>query len=187
MKIREATEIFKSLGWHPYKDEVGYRGAYFYLPDRAVDIGYGIKKFIDEQKLITSPYICTDEFTAAYCYVKNEPDDYVPFIVPWNFPDIYAREIKEEQVHQASKAALDWAKEQDLHQGLLYWAALPTTGFGTKPTKHLASLAMLGDIEKLKFYQSSFEAGDRLGFISRISKGHIDRAVELAEQYLAKK
>jgi len=157
------------------------------LSDRVVDIGYEIKRFIDEQKLIASPCICTDEFTAAYCYVKNEPDDYVPFIVRWNFPSVCAPEIKKEHIHQASKAALDWAKEQNLHQGLLYWAALPTTGFGTKPTKHLASLAMLGDIEKLKFYQSRFEVGDRLGFISRISKGHIDRAVELAEQYLAKK
>jgi len=129
----------------------------------------------------------TDKFISAYCYVENESDEYMPFIFAWNWPGVYAPEIKEEHIHQGSTAAIEWAKKQDLHQALLDYAALPTTVYGTDSTRHLVSLVLLGDIEKLKFYQSRFEAGDRLGFISRISKGHIDRAVDLAEQYLAKK
>jgi len=182
MKINEAADILKSIGWKTYMDD-GDRGAYLKLSDRIVDISYGIKRFIDEQKFIASPCVCEDKFSAAYCYVENRTDNHVPFIVPWNFPGIYAPEIKEEHVHQASIAAIEWAKQQDLHQGLLDFAALPTTVYGTKSTKHLVSLALLGDIEKLKFYQSCFETGDRLGFVPTISKGHIDRAVALAEKH----
>jgi len=74
-----------------------------------------------------------------------------------------------------------------LHQALLDYAAIPTTAYGTKPIKHLTALTLLGNIEKLKYYQSCFEAGDRLGFVPGISKGHIERAVSLAEKYIVEK
>jgi len=185
MKIKEATDILKSIGWKAYKDEVGDRYAHFKLPDRTVQIIYDIKKFIDDQKIRVSLSLSTDIFTLSCSQIRNEPDDYMPFIRPWNWPGVTASEIREEHVHQASQMAIDWAKEQDLHQGLLDLAALPTDSFGLRPTKHLAALVLLGDIEKLKFYQASFEVGDRLGFSSRITKDYIDRAVALAEQRIA--
>ena len=48
---------------------------------------------------------------------------------------------------------------------------------GARPVWHLAALVVLGDLEKLKFYQASFEAGDRLGFVKYITKNYIDSAV----------
>ena len=54
------------------------------------------------------------------------------------------------------------------------------------PMRHLAALALAGDVAKLKSYQASFEAGDRLGFVPYITKDYIDRAVALAEKYAAR-
>jgi len=181
MKINEATEILKSIGWKTYTEE-GERVAHFKLPDRTVQIIYDIKRFTNDQKIRVTLSLSTDEFSSACSQIRNQPDDYMPFIRPWNWPGVTAPEIREEHIHQASQQAIDWAKEQDLHQGLIDLAALPTDAFGLKPLWHIAALALLGDIDKLKFYQSSFEAGDRLGFEDYITKDYIDRAVTLAEQ-----
>jgi len=182
MKIKEATEILKSIGWQTYKEE-GDRGAYFQLPDRTVDIGYEIKRFIDEQKFSVGLSLSTDAFSAICSRIRDEKNAYWQLIKAWNWPGIYAPEIKEEHIHQASNAALDWAKQQDLQQGILERAALPTSSYGVRPIFHLAALVLLGDIEKLKSYQACFAADDRLDFNPHITKDHIDRAVELAEQY----
>jgi len=185
MKIKEATDILKSIGWQTYKDEVGDRGAYFKLSDRTVDIGYTIRRFPNDEKFSAPPALYTDEFSAACGWIRDRTNDSMHFIVPWNWPGIYAPEIREEHIHQASQQAIDWAKEQDLHQGLLDLAALPANAFGRRGLRglrHIAALALLGDVDKLKFYQSSFEAGDRLAFEDYITKDFIDRAVTLAEQ-----
>ena len=46
----------------------------------------------------------------------------------------------------------------------------------------LAALALLGRTAKLKSYQASFAAGNRIGFVNYITKDYIDRAVALAEE-----
>lgn len=46
----------------------------------------------------------------------------------------------------------------------------------------LAALALLGRTAKLKSYQASFAAGNRIGFVNYITKDYIDRAVALAEK-----
>jgi len=182
MKIKEATDILKKIGWHTYIDE-GSRRASFKLSDRTVEIGYTIRRYTNDEEFSASPALYTDEFSAACSQIENERDDYsMPFIVPWNWSGVRVPEIKEEHIHQESQQAIDWAREQDLHQALLDYAALPTNAIGALPPRHLAALALLGDIEKLKFYQSSFEAGNRLDFVPYITKDFIDRAVTLAEQ-----
>lgn len=70
----------------------------------------------------------------------------------------------------------------EILQALHDHAALPTDAPGARPIWHLAALALLGDVAKLKPYQASFEAGDRLGFVPYITKDYIDRAVTLAEE-----
>ncbi|MDN3719635.1 hypothetical protein QW131_11790 [Roseibium salinum] len=65
-------------------------------------------------------------------------------------------------------------------------AALPTNAPGARPIWHLAALALLGDVAKLKFYQASFEAGDRLGFVNYVTKDYIDRTVSFAERLAAR-
>jgi len=173
MKIKEATDILKSIG---------ERVAHFKLPDRTVQIIYDIKRFPNDEKVRVALSLSTNIFTSACSQIRNQPDNYMPFIVPWNWPGVTAPEIREEHIHQASQQAIDWAKEQDLHQGLLDLAARPTNAISLRGIWHIAALALLGDVDKLKFYQSSFEAGDRLGFSHSVTKECIDRAVTLAEQ-----
>jgi len=76
---------------------------------------------------------------------------------------------------------MSWAKKQDLSKALHDYALLPTDAPGARPIWHLAALAILKDVEKLKSYQDSFEAGDRLGFVPYVTKEYIERAVVLAK------
>jgi|GEM_PF-735599 len=184
MKIKEAASILKSIGWRIYMRD-GDRYAQFKLFDKTVQLFYGVHRATKYQKFGADFSISTDEFSAVCSQIRSNGYNYWPLVVSWSGIDIRVPEIKEEHIHQASQMALDWAKEQDLHQALLNYAALPTTSPGTEPVLHLSALALLGDIEKIKSYQKSFEAGDRLGFVPYITKDYIDRAVAIAEQHIA--
>jgi len=181
MKIKEAAEIFKAIGWRTFTDE-GHRCAVFSLPDRIVEIIYGIDR-VTRQEFTAMLSLSTEEFSLACRKIHNSRDTYEPLIRLRNGLEICDDEIiKPEHIYQASREAISWAEEQDLHQGILDYAALPTNCIGALPLRHLAALALLGDLEKLKFYQASFEAGERLDFVPYITKDYIDRAVMLAEQ-----
>jgi len=183
MKNKEATEILKAIGWHTSKDEIGDRVAQFTLPDRIVDIIYGVSRATKYQQFSSSLSVSTEVFSLVYSRIGNERYSYAHLIAAWKGLDIRDTEmIRPEHIHQASQQAIEWAKEQDLHKALLEHAALPTSAPGTGPVLHLSALALLGEIEKLKSYQASFEAGDRLGFVPYITKDFIDRAVTIAEQ-----
>jgi len=147
------------------------------------DFFYTIHRATHYQKLGTMFSTSTDEFSTVCSQIGNDKEHYESLVVSWSGLDIRDPEfIKPEHIHQASQQAIDWSKEQDLYQALLDYAALPTSAPGSQPILHLSALVLLGNIEKLKFYQSSFEAGDRLDFVPYITKDFIDRAVTLAEQ-----
>lgn len=110
---------------------------------------------------------------------------YYHLVVAWDGLDIRAPEILEEHIRQGSDEAIAWAKVQDLDKALYDYAALPTDIPGIQPVLHLGALAVLGDVAKLRFYQASFEAGDRLGFVPYITKDYIDRALAFAERHAA--
>ncbi len=50
------------------------------------------------------------------------------------------------------------------------------------PLRHLAALAIAGDVERLNSYKNSFEKGDRLGFVPYITVDMIDRAILIAQK-----
>jgi len=103
--------------------------------------------------------LSTNDFSLACRKIDNSKDIYVPLIHLRNDLEIFDDElIKPEHIYQASREAINWAQEQDLHQAFLDYALLPTDCSGDLPLRHLAALALLGEIEKLKFYQSRFEA-----------------------------
>jgi len=90
--------------------------------------------------------------------------------------------VTEENVRQATAEAVSWARELDLDKALREHAARPTNAPDTPPILRLAALALIGDVAKLKSYQASFEAGDRLGFVVYVTKDHIERTPALAEE-----
>ena len=183
MKTREVTRILKSLGWQAFTDEVGDKYTHYHLADRTVEIFYCIRKLKDEQSLKATLSLTTAAFSNACSAIDVGNGSYDPLIRAWNGIAIRATpEILEEHVRQASEQAIQWAKEQDLEKALDKHAAMPTDAPGAQPLWHLGALVVLGKVDRLKFYQSSFEKGDRLGFVDYITGDYIDRAVALAEQ-----
>lgn len=182
MKLKEVTQNLEALGWSTQADEVGDKIARVSLPDRSVEIIYGIRKYRDEQGLEVMPSLSTRGFSKACLSIKKRGSSHTPLAVPFRDICIRVREVFSEHVRQASDEAIAWAQDQDLDQALRVHAALPTDAPGARPVWHLAALAILGDITRLKSYQASFEAGDRLGFVNYVTKDYIDRAVVLAEQ-----
>ena len=183
MKIIQAKKSLEMLGWKTFKYEVGDQCAHFQLPYRIVQIIFGIDKIRSKQKFGSTLSLTTAIFSNACSNIDPDYGDYSPYIRAWNGINIYASEILEEHVRQASEHAIQWAKAQDLEKALYKHAALPTDAPGVQPVWHLGALAVLGDVKTLKAYQASFAAGDRLGFVNYITRDYIDRALALAEQH----
>ena len=181
MKMKETTQVLSSLAWAIRTDDVGDKVAKFILSDRIVDIIYGIGRFGDEEQFEAVLSVSTAKFSKFCSRILGENKSFYPLVVARRGLRVLAPEIREEHVRQASDEAISWAQEQDLDKALRDHAALPTDAPGARPIWHLAALALLGDVAKLKSYQASFEAGDRLGFVPYIKKDFIDRAVSLAE------
>lgn len=182
MKIKEVTDVLKALGWRAYTDEVGDKSTRFCLPDRTVQIIYGIRKYGEEQQLEATLSASSDAFSHGCKTIDSGLGSYAPLVRSRKGLVYQVSEILEEHVRQASDEAIAWAEAQDLDKALRDHAALPTNAPGARPIWHLAALGLLGDVTKLKSYQASFEAGDRLGFVNYVTKDYIDRAVALAEQ-----
>ena len=182
MNIREVTKVLKSLGWLAYTDDVGDKYTRFLLPDRTIQLIYGVRKYGQEQQLEVMQSLSSDGFSQACLTVDVGYGDDAPLVRDRMGSCIQVPEILEEHVRQASDGAIAWAQEQDLDKALREYAALPTTAPGARPVWHLGALAVLGDVHRLKSYQASFESGDRLGFVNYVTKDYIDRAVILAEQ-----
>ncbi|MHA6044579.1 DUF6990 domain-containing protein, partial [Pseudomonas aeruginosa] len=85
-----------------------------------------------------------------------------------------------DDVVRLSQSAISWASAQDIEKGLAAYRALPTNSKGAMPLRHLAALAIAGDVSCLANYQFSFEQGDRLGFVPYITQDMIERALLIA-------
>lgn len=182
MNKKEIFASFEALGWCVETDDVGDKVAFFYLKDRIVDLIPDIRIIRNEQQLSTLPTLSTSSFCEVCQNITGRERKYTPLVRAWNGNRICALEILQQHVFQASEKAIAWALEQDLDKALKEHALLPTDAPGARPIWHLAALALLGDVEKLKFYEASFEAGDRLGFVPYVTKDYIDRAVAFAEK-----
>jgi hypothetical protein len=184
MKTKDVTKTLKTLGWTTGSDEVGDRFAHFQLPDRLIEVIYGVESHSNRQtqKLIAMASVSTNQFSEICMKICEKLDNYTHITGAHPSLSFSVPEIFEEHVRQMSDNAIAWAQDQDLERALAEYAALPTSAPGSGPVKHLAALVLRGDIAKLKSYQASFEAGDRLGFVPYITKDYIDRAVAAAEE-----
>ena len=108
--------------------------------------------------------------------------DYSPVILSNELPEKLVS-ISVEDVLQLSDKAISWARSQNLEAGLATYRGLPTDSKGAMPLRHLAALAIAGDVERLEGYKHSFEKGDRLGFVPYITVDMIDRAILIAQKY----
>ncbi len=182
MNKASVADSLMSMGWRIETDGVGDKVAFYDLADRIVDIIPNVRCYGDKQQLSAMKSLSSTSFSAACQRIRCRGGSYTPMIRAMKSFRIAAPEILDEHVRQMSVEAISWAKEQDLDIGLQELAVLPTTAPGARPVWHLGALAVLGEVDTLKFYQVSFDAGDRLGFVDYVTKDYIDRAVVLADQ-----
>ena len=81
-----------------------------------------------------------------------------------------------------SRQAIDWATAVDIEAGLAKLRALPISSLGAMPVRHMAALAVAGDVETLRHYHVRFAVGDRMDCVPYITIDYITRALELAEK-----
>jgi hypothetical protein len=178
------NKIYKQLdlvGWQIETDEAGDKVASFDLSDRKLRIIPDIRRIRGEQQLAVSPTLSTEAFSSMCAKIAANGTSYTPMIRAWKGTKIKVPEIQSEHVVQLSDEAIVWAKQQNLHKALLEHSNLPTNSPGARPIWHLAALAILGDVSKLRSYHSSFTAADRLDFVNYVTLEFIERALEQAE------
>ncbi|BGD47476.1 MULTISPECIES: DUF6990 domain-containing protein [Pseudomonas] len=179
MKEIEILSALEGLGWRCDKDEAG---DYFCLMDIGevqVQIIPTIGKRSDHFRVSLMPSVSTKNFTAAVAFVLGEASNYVPIIVSNDVPEKIV-DFSLDDVVRLSQSAISWASAQDIEKGLAAYRALPTNSKGAMPLRHLAALAIAGDVSCLANYQFSFEQGDRLGFVPYITQDMIERALLIA-------
>lgn len=186
MKTNEVSKVLMTLGWKNYTDDVGDKFSIYHFPDRIVNIIYRVRKSGEDQLLSFDLTASTGAFSYACKSIYPQYGNYASLIRRQKGLSYQVPVITEEHVRQATAEAVAWVKELDLERVLREHAARPTNSPGTFPILHLAALTLQGDVAKLKSYQASFEAGDRLGFVVYVTKDHIDRAVALAEEWAKK-
>ncbi|MDZ4332843.1 MAG: hypothetical protein U1A62_04190 [Pseudomonas sp.] len=179
MKEKEILSALEGVGWRCGKDEAG---DYFCLMDigtAQVQIIPAIGKRSDHFRVSFMPSISTKAFTEAVEFISGESGGFEPIIVSNDVPEKIA-DFSSSDVIRLSQAAISWANEQDVAQGLSLYRQLPTDSKGARPLRHLAALAVAGDVERLTSYQYSFEQGDRLGFVPYITVEMLGRALLVA-------
>ena len=181
MKKKDVLNQLELIGWRIEEDEEGDKDASFDLSDRQIRFIPDIRRIGGEQQLAASPTLSTDNFSNICAIIAADGSSYTPLIRVWKGIKIKVPEVQIEHVARISDEAIAWAKQQDLPAALLVHAGLPTNAPGARPIWHLAALAILGDVSKLRSYHSSFAAGDRLGFVNYVTSDYIERALEQAE------
>ena len=181
MNTNEAVAIFKALGWVAKINVDRY--AEKKIGDRIVVLGFRFKDLSIYQTFESTPSIKSTHFTNAVKKIEGGRREFND-ILKAEFKGrtrLKKDEISEQDIELVCRKAIEWAKSFNIDLRYKELCQLDPSTPGAAGVWHLASLAILGEVERLKFYQASFETGDRLGFVNYITKDYIDRAVALAE------
>lgn len=179
MTEHEAVSILKNLGWSCKSNEVGDRFCTRILEERVVRIFPTIGKRTDHFRVTFMPSVSSRKFSEFVSFISGEGVEYEPLIVSNETPEKLTK-LGIDDIHRLSQESLSWALNQDIEKGLANYRNLPTNAKGAMPLRHLAALAIAGDVNQLSSYQRSFEQGDRLEFVPYITTEMIERALLLA-------
>ncbi len=72
MNKKEVSLSLTGLGWAIYTDEVGDKVAHFTLPDRIVDIIYGIRIFRNDKQLEAMLSTSTQKYSEVCSEIRGE-------------------------------------------------------------------------------------------------------------------
>lgn len=181
MKEEDVVSILKEQGWVCSKDEVG---DYFCVTDVGgvqLQVLPSVGKRSDHYRVSLMPSISSKEFSAAVSSILGERGGNTPVVVSNEAPEKLSN-FSSDDVIRLSERAMSWAHSQNLDAGLAVYRNLPTDSKGAMPIRHLAALAIAGDIGCLAGYKDSFQRGDRLGFVPYVTANMIERALLIAQK-----
>jgi hypothetical protein len=166
------------FGWKIEKDEIGDKFCTFELENCVLVAGLDFRKYGDMMRVLVTPSISTEEYTNVVnkIFGKKSQNGLMPIIIA-SYPFLQQIIYTYDDIKKLSNDLIIWAKAQSVEQGLRLYENLPTDSKGRMPLCHLASLAILGNVEKLAYYLNSFKKGDKLGFVPYITEEMIERAL----------
>ena len=173
--------VLEDLGWKCDKDEAGDFYCLLEYGDGQLQIIPTIRKCSDHFRVSLMPSISTKRFSAAASKILGESIDHDPIVVS-NLEDNKIPVVSKEDIVRIAEKVLSWASAQDIEAGLAIYRDLPTNAKGARPLRHLAALALAGDVERLQSYKRSFDRGDRLDFVPYISVEMIERGIVIAKE-----
>ena len=182
MTEAEAIFILEKNGWSCEADEVGDRFCTMAVNDKVVRIFPTIGKRSDHFRVTFMPSISSKEFSEVVSFIFGEGVKHDPVIVSNELPEKLVG-LSENDVLRLSDKAISWAHAQSLETGLAAYRNLPTDAKGAMPLRHLAALAISGEVSRLESYRKSFGQGDRLGFVPYITTEMLDRAIVIAKKH----
>jgi hypothetical protein len=186
VKEKEVMPILETLGWKAGRDEVGDNFALIRRGDVQLRVIPFIGKRADHFRVAFMASVSTKTFSSAAEFIFGSKDDHEPIIVT-NGVEEKVENFSANDVVALSEGTISWGFSQDIEAGLAAYRALQTDAKGAMPLRHLAALAIAGDLQTLSRYQRSFAHGDRLNFVPYITADLIDRALSLAQRLVEEK
>jgi hypothetical protein len=186
VKEKEVMPILETLGWKAGRDEGGDSFALIRRGDVQLRVIPFIGKRADHFRVAFVASVSTKTFSSAAAFIFGSKDDHEPIIVT-NGVEEKVENFSANDVVRLSEGAISWGFSQDIDAGLAAYRALQTDAKGAMPLRHLAALAIAGDLQTLSRYQRSFAHGDRLNFVPYITADLIDRALSLAQRLVEEK
>ncbi|WP_080278340.1 DUF6990 domain-containing protein [Stenotrophomonas indicatrix] len=184
MNEKDVASALKEQGWACGRDEAGDYFCIANAGNRQVQVIPYIGKRSDHFRVSLMPSISSEEFSTAAGLILGKGRYYSPVIVSNELPERLV-ELSANDVSRLSEKAISWAHAQSLEDGLAAYRNLPTDAKGAMPLRHLAALAIAGEVDRLESYRRNFELGDRLGFVTYITTEMIDRAISIARKHRA--
>lgn len=182
MREKELIYMLNKQGWLCKKDEVGDYSCVKSIDDNLdVKIIPYFRRVGERIHMSLQSSISSKKFSEAVQVIFGKKTGFTPVVVSKE-PCMEFASISAEDVQRLSDGAISWAQSQGLGAGLSAYRNLPTDAKGEMPLRHLAALAIAGDVERLNSYKNSFEKGDRLGFVPYITVDMIDRAILIAQK-----
>lgn len=181
MSEMELLTILRDNGWAISIDDAGDSYGIISLKSTLIRILPTVKKRPNHYRISLMPSVSTVDFSNVVDEILDERGEYCSIVVSNIVPEKVIKPSVED-ISLLSDKAINWAKTQDIESMLRKYIELPTSSKGINPAKHLAALALSGDVDKLLFYKESFNANNRLDFVPYITVDMIERAFIIASR-----
>ncbi len=197
ISLTAAMRVLKTQGWFSTEP----RKMWLILPDRFIQFDFGFIRLHDNYNVRIEAEI-SNEMISVACNCIHYSEEYW-CVSPKNIYnsfntigggifsgfgkgiDICVETLDEQELIKISERIIQWARAQDLQASIESKTRVQKYSYNIRIVWHLACLALTGQIDVLKSYQSFLEAGTISEILddSEVER-YINHAVQFAEEYL---